>query len=59
MTLQLHMWASWNSTLNYIDYNSMAHSSDAAETTHEMTQHDSAGMFMLMVVCMSSCSVDE
>jgi len=51
------MWVSWTSTLHYIDYNNMAHSGDViAEMTHDMTQHDNASMFMLMVVSMSSCS---
>lgn len=56
MTLQLYIWVSWTSMLHYTDYNIMAHINDVAEMTHDMTQHDSAGMFMLMVVSMSSCS---
>lgn len=59
MTLQIYMWVSWTSTLDYIDYNSKAHNSDMAEMTHDMTRHDKAGMFMLVVVSMSSCSVAE
>jgi len=45
--------------LHYIDYNSMAHNSDVANMTHHMTRHNSASMFMLMVVSMSSCSAGE
>ena len=59
MTLQLHMWVSWTSMLHYIDYNSMDHSSDVAEMTHDMTWHDSDGMFMLMMVPMSCCSATK
>lgn len=55
MTLQLCMWVSWTSTLHYIYYNSMAHSNVVAE----MTWHDSAGMFMMMVVSMSNCNAVE
>jgi len=45
--------------LHYIDYNSVAHSIDVAEMTHDMTQHDRAGVFMLLLVCMLSCSATE
>ncbi len=37
MNIQLYMWLSWTSMLHYIDYNSMSHSSDVAEMTHDMT----------------------
>ena len=57
MTLQIYMWVSWTSKLHYIDYNNVVHSSDVDKMTHDMTQHDKAGMFMLVVVCMWSCSV--
>jgi len=59
MTLQLYMWVSWTSTLHCIEYNDMAHSSDLAEMTHDMTQHNKAGMFKLLVVSISSYSVVE
>ena len=36
---------------------SMAHSRDVDDMTHENTRHDSAGTFVLLLVCMSSCSV--
>ncbi len=51
------MWVSWTSTLHYIDYKNMGDTSDVSEMTYDMTRHDSAGMFMLLVVTMSSCSV--
>ena len=35
----------------------MAHNRYVANMTHDKTQHDSVGTFMLMLVCMSSCSV--
>jgi len=57
MTLQLYMWVSWTSMLHYIDYNSVAHSNDVAEMTHDMTRHDNASMFMLKVASMSSYNV--
>lgn len=59
MTRQLYMWVSWTFTLHYIDYNIMAHSSDVAKMTHDMNPHDRAGMFMILVVSMSSYSVAE
>jgi len=59
MTLQLYMWVSLTSTLHYIVYNSMAHSSHVAEISHDMTRHDNAGMFMPMVVFMLICSDAE
>ncbi len=59
MTLQLYMWVSWTSTLHYIDYNSMAHNSDEVEMTHDMTQHESASMFMFLVVSMLSFSATK
>lgn len=37
----------------------MAHNSDVAEMTYDMTCHDSVGMFMLMLVSMSSYSSTE
>lgn len=37
----------------------MAHNSDVAEMTHDMTRHDIDGMFMLVVVSMSSRSAIE
>ena len=37
--------------------NSMAHSRDVDDTTHDRTRHYSAGTFVLLLVCMSSCSV--
>lgn len=40
-------------------YKSIAHSSDVAGMTHNTNWHDSAGMFMLVVVCMSSCNATE
>ena len=43
--------------LHYIDYNSVAHSNDVAEMTHDMTRHDNASMFMLKVASMSSYNV--
>lgn len=36
--------------------NSMAHNRDVDDMTHDKIQHDSAGTFLLVVVCMSSCS---
>ena len=59
MTLHLYMWVSWTSTLHYINCNSMAHSSDVAEMTHDMIRHDNVGMFKLLVVSMSRCSAAE
>jgi len=59
MTLHIYMWVSWTSTLHYIDYNNVAHISDVAEMTNDMTQHDRVGMFMLLLVCMLSCNVAE
>ena len=59
MNIQIYMWVSWTSTLHYIDYNSMAHNSDVAKMTHDTTQYDSDGMFMLLLVSMSSCSAPE
>jgi len=53
------MWVSWTSMLHYIDYNSMAQSSDVAEMTHDTTQNNSASMFILLLVSMPSCSVTE
>ena len=59
MTLHIYMWLSCTSMLHYIDYNSVAHNSDVAEMTHDMTQHDNADMFMLMVVSMLTYNVVE
>jgi len=35
----------------------MAHNRDVDNMTHDMAQHDSAGTFVLLSVCMSSYSV--
>ena len=40
-------------------YNGTEHNSDAAEMTHDMTWHNNASMFMLLVVSMSSHIVVE
>lgn len=45
--------------LYYIDYIVMTQSSDVAEATHDTTRHESAGMYMLVVLVMSSCCVIE
>ena len=39
--------------------NSMVHSNDLANMIYDTNRHDSASMFMLILVCMSSCSVVE
>ena len=39
--------------------NCMSHGSEVADMTHDMSRHDSVGVFMLLQVCMSSCSVAE
>ena len=39
MTLWLHPWVPWSSTLHYIDYIVMTQSSDVTEATHDTTQH--------------------
>ena len=36
---------------------SMAHSRDVDDMTHDKTRHDNFGAFVLLLVCMSSCSV--
>ena len=36
---------------------SMAQSRDVDDMTHDKNRHDSAGTFVLLLICMSSCSV--
>ena len=60
MNLQIYMWVSWNSTLHYIDYNSVVHNNDVVEMDHDMNQHDKDGItFTLLVVSMLSCNAAE
>ena len=41
--------------LHYID-SQMANNRDVDDMTHDMTRHDSVGTFVLLLVCMFSCS---
>jgi len=35
----------------------MTHNRDVDNMTHDKTRHDNVGTFVLLLVCMSSCSV--
>lgn len=59
MTLQIYMCVSWTCMLHYIHYNSVAHNSDVAKMTHEMTHITELVCSCCLMVCMSSCNVVE
>ena len=49
---------SWTSTSHLIDWQ-QAHSIDVGNMTHDLTRHDNAGTFVLLLECMLSYSAAE